>query len=162
MPHCNFTLSHTLWLWKLAVWRTVNHAVIYFEEVSLKNFLTGILSGTNHTMTELKCSLSILITIPSTPLYFSLCFTIINWLEVFFFFKVDRSKEVFCKHKVNCVPLKIIINSSKASVTHCDKWTRWTESVMEGQMWKVSFSNHSAQRFASIFTNGHEMMKATV
>lgn len=54
-----------------------------------------------------------------------------------FFFKVDGSKEFFYKHKVNCVLLKMIINSSKASVTLCDKWTRWTESVMEGQMWKL-------------------------
>lgn len=38
------------------------------------------------------------------------------------FFKVDRSKEVVYKHKVNCAPLKIIMNSCKASVTLCDEW----------------------------------------
>lgn len=55
----------------------------------------------------------------------------------FFFFKVDGSKKAFYKHKVNCVLLKRIINGSKASVTLFDKWTRWAESVMEGQVWKV-------------------------
>jgi len=79
-----------------------------------------------------------------------------------FFFEVDGSKEVFYKYKVNCVPLKMIINSSEVSVTLCDKWTRWTESVMEGQMWKVSFRNHSAQRSASVFTNWHEIMEVTL
>lgn len=111
-----------------------------------KNSPRGILLDANSTRTELKCSLSSLISISSISLYSSLCSTVINWLEVFFCFKVDGSKEVVYKHKVNCAPLKIIINSCKASVTPCDKWI---QGVMEGQMWKVLFSNHSAQRFAA-------------
>lgn len=61
------------------------------------------------------------------------------------FFEADRSKEAFCKHKVNCVLLKMIINSFKTSVILSNQWMKWTENVMKGQMWRVSFRNHTTQ-----------------